>query len=1527
MRYQSKLVSVLLNLSLFLLCFSLLSEQVHGQFTSSQLSPNKRISQFVLDEWNSDNGLPQNSVTTIIQTQDGYLWLGTEEGLVRFDGVTFTVFDKSNTEAFQADGITTLAESADGTLWIGTRGGGLLKYDYGAFTSYSGETGLPGKDITTLYFDDENTLWVGTYGDGLFQKKGSSFSVYNEEHGLSGKFVSQIHQDSDGQLMIGTENGLFFLENNLFSPFPHAPANSSFISLLFTDSEGILWIGTEAEGLYTYQDQTLTKQITPFSDENYINTMISDNMENLWLGLNRGGLARYKNGTYELSHSAEKLNQSESGEILTLYQDKEGSLWIGYQSSGLKRLRNERFTPFGAAEGLNDDKAMSLFEHPDNSMWVGTRNGLNLVVNNAIKEFKHSEVFDGLNILAINGKEDSLWVGTLEKGLFLLANNTVTRFSEKDGLLAGSIFGMMRDSENRLWIATDQGVALYQNGAFDMIDENDGLTSNFITSFAEDQDGNIWIGTYDAGMAKYSDGTISTITVEDGLSNNIVLSFHIDNDNILWVGTYGGGLNRYENGAIYSYSTRNGLFNDNIYSILEDHKGNLWMSCNKGIFKVNKKDLHEVARGSQDRVHSTNYGKKEGLRNQEANGGFQPAAWKSHDGRLWFPTLGGVASIDPGYNFSNDIIPQVHIEKIIVDDVALSLSESNLELAAATKKIHFEFTALSLSVPENVRFRYILEGEDADWSPITNKREATYTNLQPGSYTFKVIASNNTGNWNETGASITFYRKPFFYQTAWFRILTILIVIGIGTSLYRLRIYQLRARQEELERIVEERTRDLRLEKEKTEEAKEIIESQAEKLLELDRFKTRFFANISHEFRTPLTMIIGPLENALSGYYGSLGDALTRQIRIMLRNAQRLLRLINQLLDLSKLESGKMELNTQFRNLVQFLENILMSCTPMAENKEISLKFKTSHDVIRAYYEPDKLEKVFFNLLSNALKFTPKGGAISLVIALQESSSMYPDGAIEIQVRDTGKGIPETDLPYIFDRFHQVQGSNTKDHEGTGIGLALVRELILLHKGEIKVESTINEGTEFIILLPLGKSHLTDDQILDNDFQEINPNEFTVSNVIAELATQSAGFDHEPDEVNPIPSHSTEQGLTNNLVLIVDDNKDILEYVAGILSRDYLIEIAEDGLDGLEKARLLHPDLIISDLMMPNMDGNAFCKAIKSDADLNHIPFVLMTARATNDIKIEGYEMGADDYIAKPFNARELLARVSNLLLLRENQKELKSLNKNLELKVAEQLDLIIKEREKYEQELLTAKEKAEESSRLKSIILDNVNHEFRTPIAGIIGSTEILEMEVDKEMQEFVGFIKQNTQRLQNTLDAVLELSTLENNQVELNLERLNLIKALEDAGQRFGPLARQKGLTFEIEYAQPAFHVLADEFALARVLDYLMDNAIKFTTDGGITANISQEDDSVILRIKDTGIGISEAFMPRLFEAFVQESDGTSRAFEGVGIGLTITKKLMGLLGGTVRATSQKGTGSTFELQFPALSNTEFRQEGIAS
>ena len=1482
------------------------------------MDPGKNISQYILDRWTTEDGLPQNSITSIIQTQDDYLWFGTEEGLVRFNGTSFTVFDKSNTLEFEADGITSLAESGDNTLWIGTRSGGLLKYTDGNFSSFSYDQGLSSKDITTLFVDQENALWIGTFDGGLMKLQSNTLVYYNEENGIEGRFISEIIQDAENRIWIGTEKGLFYFQDGRFQQFEQEPVRSAFISSLFADSNQQLWIATEPGELHVLQNGQLQKQTTKFLPNAYVTSIIQDNLGAIWLGLNRGGIARYYQGVYEYSHQEDVDSPLSEGEVLNLMQDQEGSLWVGYQSIGLHRLKNGQFTPTGILEGLTSDRVMSLSEYPEGHMWIGTNDGLNLIIDGTPSPFNHSEAFSGLNILGIAAQNDSVWVGTMEKGLFLLANDEITSISTEEGLPSNSVFGLMHDSKGRLWIATDMGVGIYENGEITVLNESDGMLSNYITSFIEDADGAIWIGSYDAGLARYKDGNITYLTEEEGLSNNIIISLHFDREGVLWIGTYGSGLNRYEKGKIHSYSTRQGLFNDNLYSILEDDQGFLWFSCNKGVFKIAKEELNLVAKGQLDRVSSIHYDKKDGLRNQEANGGFQPSAWKAADGTIWFPTLGGVITTDPMATYKNQVVPQVHIEHIFVQDQPVVLDGDELKLEAGAKKVNFKYAALSYSDPAQVQYKYMLEGIDETWSNASTEQIATYTNLPPGSYKFQVIASNNSGLWNETGASLAFTQMPFFYQTIWFRLLVVVAFLTVGASIYRGRIIQLQRRQEELERVVEERTLDLRLEKERTEEAKEIIQSQAEKLMELDRFKTRFFANISHEFRTPLTMIIGPLENALSGFYGEIEDGLQRQISIMLRNAQRLLRLINQLLDLSKLEAGKMELQTSERNITPFLENILLSCTPMAENKNIALNFECDTPEIRAYYEPDKMEKVFFNLLSNALKFTPKGGSILMSILKETGSKNFQEGAAEIKLRDTGKGIPPEDLPYIFDRFHQVSGSNNLDQEGTGIGLALVRELILLHKGEISVESELGKGTEFTIKLPLGNAHLTEDQIKE---PELAQQGFNTATVLSELASESIDFDHE-ESVEKSLNSSGQHAFSQSLILVVDDNNDILEYVGGILSNSYLIEVAFDGVDGFEKAQLLKPDLILSDLMMPRLDGNQLCKKVKDDPELNHIPFILMTARATNELKIEGLKMGADDYIAKPFNARELLARISNLLQLRENQKELKQLNKNLENKVAEQLKIILNDRIAYEAEILEAKEKAEASSRLKSIILDNLNHEFRTPIAGIVGSAEILEMEVNEEMQEFTGYIKSNTQRLQNTLDAVLELSTLENKQIELNNAELNSGLALKDLYTRYEPLAKEKGLSMTLELPDYDVPILVDEFALARILDHIIDNAIKFTKEGKITIHLLESNNTAQIQIADTGIGMTEEFLPKLFDAFVQESEGTSRAYEGVGIGLSISKQLTEMMGGQLVAESVKGEGTTMTISFP-LAETDQQQE----
>ncbi len=757
------------------------------------------------------------------------------------------------------------------------------------------------------------------------------------------------------------------------------------------------------------------------------------------------------------------------------------------------------------------------------------------------------------------------------------------------------------------------------------------------------------------------------------------------------------------------------------------------------------------------------------------------------------------------------------------------------------------------------------------------------------------------GVWNETGASVAFTLKSFFYETGWFYALAVLAVFLLVFVVYRGRTRQLRARK--LEALVETRTLDLRT-------AQEKIEAQAKKLQELERFKTRFFANVSHEFRTSLTRIIGPLENALQGAYGALTAPVHRQLEIMLRNALRLMRLINQLLDLSELEAGKMQLQARPRDIVSFLEGVVLSCSAFAEQKKITLHFHTDPDALTVFFEPDKLEKVFFNLLSNAATFTPADGEIVVTVTGQPSTPDFAEGAVEVRVRDTGVGIPPDDLPYLFERFRQVDHANTREHEG--IGLALVQELVLLHHGAIHVYSEVGVGTEFVVTLPLGAAHLKQEELasMPADEETFEPE----LSPMAELAFSALSF---MPETGLAPSGAPERALSAEapLILVVEDNAEVRQYVASILSRTYRVETAQHGEEGLEKARQCQPDLIVSDVMMPRMDGTTLCRLLKSDPKLNSIPVVLMTARATQQMKIESLEVGADDYLSKPINARELMARAKNLIQLRLQKKELKLLNEYLERKVEKQVQVILCERMEYEEKLLAAKEQAEQSLQIKTTILDNMNHEFRTPVAAIQGYAQILSCEVDGELKEFARLIDQSGGRLMRTLEAVQQLSRLEADDLNLNATPLNLVQAASEAQQRFAPIAAQKRLSLRLKTpTEEQMEALLDASAIECILDYLLDNAIKFTEEGEVILEVGWQADRVTFSVRDTGVGIDQAFLPHLFEAFTQESTGLTRSHGGIGIGLTVAKRLVDLLDGSITVESEKGRGTVFTVKLPA-------------
>lgn len=1471
---------------------------------SSLLTDAPHLSQYIHESWQTEEGLPQNSIFTILQARDGYVWIGTQEGLVRFDGKSFTVFDKAHHPALPSNEIRALLEDRSGNLWIGTNGG-ITRYTEGTFTTFTTTDGLSSDLVRTLHEDQQGTLWIGTIEGGLNRFDGTSFSHFTTADGLAGNVVLSIEEATDGSLWIGTEAGLSHLRNNTFTSYsvdqglPEPP-----VWALHEGMDGGLWVGT-SNGLAHLQDDTFSIISTR---QGLCGDVVSAIEEapggSLWIATLDGGVCQLRDRQVESFGVADGLTHPR---VRSIYTDNEKNIWIGTEGGGLNRLRRGKFTPISTAQGLSADVVFTVLEDRQGSLWIGTEGGgLNRINASGLTHFTTQDGLLSPNIFALHEGRSNLWIGMYHGGLCSYDADRFTCFSTKDGLSSDDVYALLEDRTGTLWVGTENGLNQYRDGQFSLFEPASGTMQTAITALHESRDATLWVGGFE-GLTRLRGDEATTFTQQDGLSSDIVLTLYEDHEETLWIGTQEGGLCRLKNEHLACITSRDGLANDNVLQIVENDDGHLWLGSLKGISRVPKDAIHAVLDGQAARVASTVFDRHDGLLSAEMSGGTQPSAWRSRDGRLWFATAQGIVHIDPAHISTNTLAPPVQIESISVNGQPAVRPSAQLTLAPGSKDIAFQYTGLSFIAPEKVTFAYLLDGYDENWVEAGSRREAYYTNLSPGAYTFRVRARNADGVWNETGAHLALVIQPHFFQTTWFLVLCGLLMLGVAFGAYRWRISHLKARERDLEAQVAARTHDLRQEKEQTEHARQVIEAQAHKLKQLDHFKTRFFANISHEFRTPLTMILGPLQNALLGSYGPLDGGLRRQVEIMQRNALRLTRLINQLLDLSKLEAGKMQLRARPRQFGSFLEGIVFSCTAFAEQKGIALTAQVGQEPIELYFEPDKLEKVFFNLISNALKFTPAGGAVLVSATTDAPTEDFPAGSVTVQVSDTGAGIPAEHLNRIFDRFQQVDDANTRKHEGSGIGLSLAREMILLHHGTITVESEVGKGTTFHVTLPLGKAHLQHEEVILAE-----DNEEAADGALLELA---AAYDFGDDHALLAPSGSDND---RPLILVVDDNADVREYIGSILAPSYRLAQARHGQEGLEQAQAQLPDLILSDVMMPVMDGHALCKAVKSEERLNHIPVILLTAKASHQDKLEGLEEGADDFLAKPFNAQELQARIRNLLKLRSQEKELKVLNTGLEAQVRDQLEAALQERKQYEARLLEAKERAEASSRLKSAILDNMSHELRTPIASIQGFGEILASEVDEQHQEFARYIIQNAQRLLETLSDVLDLAQLESEQVEIHPEKVDVNTCVQQVVAHYSAQATAKALPLHFRAAPTPAYGATDPAALARLLGILVGNAIKYTEEGEIHVQVEKVQQQVTITVRDTGIGISEAFLPHLFEAFQQESAGLMREHEGNGLGLSIAKRLVELLQGTITVDSQKGVGSTFKVFLPALSSS---------
>jgi ligand-binding sensor domain-containing protein/signal transduction histidine kinase len=747
---------------------------------SHALDANRSLKEFGHQVWVTENGLPQNTVQTIVQTRDGYLWIGTQEGLARFDGLNFTVFDKENTPAFKSNDIRFLYEDQQSRLWISTSYGLVCRHN-GQFASFTVNEGLPDNSIGPIVEDSSGKIWIGTAG-GLTRFENGNFKTLTVEQGLSRNLIQTLCARADGTVLVGTSAGVQSLSGDRFvswTTLPNVPAAN--ITSIAESKNGHLWFGT-LDGLYGVEREGTTPVAVTLPNSR-VSAVRVDREGALWVAT-AGGTARFLNGKVETFTATDGLS---SNLVLSLFEDREGSIWIGTEAGGLNLLKSKKFNTFTTKDGLPSDLVKAIYQDAQGGIWIGSQGGgLTLFKDGRFTTWTTRDGLSSDVVLSLAGDAQGvIWIGTPD-GLNRFKDGKFQVFTFADGLSNDLVRSVFVDRNGILWVGTRDGLNSFRDNEFRTYTTQDGLANNFIGAIYEDSKGNLWVGTL-GGLNRIKDGKFQTFTTKDGLSSNTVISLYEDASGDLWIGTNGGGLNRLRGDKFVSFTNRNALTADVIYRILEDKQQNLWCSSNKGIFRVNKVELDRVASDTNANLNPVFYGPADGTLTREASGGGHPAGWRTNDGRMWFATIKGLAVIDPEHIPLNTAPPPIAIEQLFVDNQSIPLTQK-VTISPSSSRLDFYYTALSFIAPENVRFKYKLEGFDDNWIDGGARRVASYTNLRPGKYQFRVIAANNDGVWNETGATVEFYLQPRFYQTYWFYAVCLVLLALTAWQLYRLRV-------------------------------------------------------------------------------------------------------------------------------------------------------------------------------------------------------------------------------------------------------------------------------------------------------------------------------------------------------------------------------------------------------------------------------------------------------------------------------------------------------------------------------------------------------------------------------------------------------------------------------------------------------------------------------------------------------------------------------------------------------------------
>ncbi|MEM6647785.1 MAG: two-component regulator propeller domain-containing protein [Bacteroidota bacterium] len=1230
----------------------------------------------------TDDGLSSNVGVTIVQDAQGFIWIGTDQGLNRYDGRQVKVFrhDPADSTSLDFNNVMDLHLDAQGRLWASTHSGVLHRYhpETESFTRYP----LPRIDgtgtVVEIHESQDGSFWLGTWQRGLihFHPERGVLAHYRSDPDdpttIGHPVVKEVLENPDGTLWLATYAGLNHFDPQTGRatryPIPSQPdrpetgyANAAWE--VHRDRMGNLWVGTFG-GLYRFAPETetfvayLPEPGSPKAPSRHeVHRIIEDHEGHLWIGYDEG-LDRFdpKAGLFErMQHDARIPTSLQVGYVTALHQDRSGVLWVGTDRGGVSRadLTAQRiaFHHAHAEDGTEAGLIEAVYEDRDGTLWLGSESGVLRVDRETGQvEYRDNAAYGVPSAVTAfwEDRDGSLWAAFYGEGVGRMRPNgtfDVIAFEDAyDNLVNTAIPARAGGA----WLGGYDGFFHWSPITNRITPFRSVLsaTSNavrrhsFVMALVEDRGGIVWAGTDDGlrsldpatgGLADYEHDAANPTSIQPGG----IRTLHEAADGTLWAaGPFGlSRLDNAANGRFTRYAMANGRLPTNtIHGLLEDDDGALWLHTDIGILRFDS--ATGDVRNAEPHIV--------GLPIDVSIGAFHRGA----SGTLYFGTLNGYYAFAPQELAPNPHPPAAVLTALRVADAPVQpfdgdyLTEAitvadDLQLDYADRLFAIDFAALHYSQPQANTFTYQLDGFDPDWRGPTSVTSATYTNLDPGTYTFRVRAANSDGVWSPEAATLTVTIAPPWWLTLWFRLLAGLTGLGLLAGAYTWRIRSIQQQKTDLEDQVRDRTREI-------ESQRLALERQARQLQEMDALKSAFFANTSHELRTPLTLIRGNLSDVIQSADHEITSEGQGHLGVAMMQTTRLQHLVEQLLDLSRLQSKQMHLRAQYRNARPFVADIVKAFTAVAHQRGLTLRLEPSETPAWLYADTDKLEKIVTNLIGNALKFTPSGGG-EVTVALREATvggdGLGTGSFVVIEVRDTGEGISAEALPYIFDRFYQADGSVTRTREGMGVGLSLAQELAALHGGEIRCRSTQGEGATFRVFLPKGRDHLADEEIIAPSIEAVSITSPGLQMVFDDATPSGDGA--ATGQAVLVDAEVSDDAKT---ILVVEDNAELRHYLTRHLGKHYRVLAAEDGQVGLQLAQQHRPDAIVSDVMMPKLDGLSLLRLLKDDPELALVPVLLLTARASTADERDGLEAEAVHYIAKPFDMEDLLLRIANVL-------------------------------------------------------------------------------------------------------------------------------------------------------------------------------------------------------------------------------------------------------------------------------------------